>query len=95
VEAGTAFIHKLAHHEDAKPLSPGTVLSAALFRHVIDVYKVDLVDFATVDDGYKRDGMEEVRLRYRLGLLRPAAPRNWPFLARHALRRLAGTAKRG
>jgi hypothetical protein len=95
VEGGTAFIHKLAHREDAKALSPGTVLSAALFRHVIDVDKVDLVDFGTGDDGYKRDWMEEVRLRYRLDLIRPGAPRNWPFLAGHALGRLAATAKRG
>jgi CelD/BcsL family acetyltransferase involved in cellulose biosynthesis len=95
VEGGTAFIHKLAHREEAKPLSPGTVLSAALFRHVIDEDKVALVDFGTGNDGYKRDWMEEVRQRYRLDLLRPEAPRNWPFLARHALKRLAGRDKRG
>ncbi|MFA7604319.1 MAG: GNAT family N-acetyltransferase [Novosphingobium sp.] len=89
VEGGTAFIHKLAHREAARPLSPGTVLSAALFRHVIDEDKAALVDFGTGDDGYKRDWMEEVRPRYRLDLLRPAAPANWPFLARHAFKRLA------
>jgi CelD/BcsL family acetyltransferase involved in cellulose biosynthesis len=95
VEGGTAFIHKLAHREAARPLSPGTVLSAALFRHVIDEDGVDLVDFGTGNDGYKRDWMEEVRPRYRLDLLRPEAPANWPFLAKRALRRLAGRAKRG
>lgn len=95
VEGETAFIHKLAHREEAKPLSPGTVLSAALFRQVIDADGVALVDFGTGDDGYKRDWMEEVRPRYRLDLLRPEAPRNWPFLARHALKRLAGTPARG
>jgi CelD/BcsL family acetyltransferase involved in cellulose biosynthesis len=95
VEGGTAFIHKLAHRESAKPLSPGTVLSAALFRHVIEVDKVDLVDFGTGNDGYKRDWMEEVRPRYRLDLLRPDAPRNWPFLAKRALKRLAGRTERG
>jgi CelD/BcsL family acetyltransferase involved in cellulose biosynthesis len=94
VEGGTAFIHKLAHREEAKPLSPGTVLSAALFRHVIDLDDVALVDFGTGDDGYKRDWMEEVRPRYRLDMVRPGAPRNWPFLAKRALRRLAGTIKR-
>jgi hypothetical protein len=36
VEGGTAFIHKLAHTEASKPLSPGTTLSAALFEQVID-----------------------------------------------------------
>lgn len=95
VEGGTAFIHKLAHREDAKPLSPGTVLSAALFAQVIDADGVDLVDFGTGNDGYKRDWMETVRPRYRLELVRPEAPRNWPFLARQALKRLAGRGKHG
>lgn len=90
VEGGTAFIHKLAHREDAKALSPGTVLSAALFRRVIDEDGVELIDFGTGNDGYKRDWMEEVRPRYRLDLLRPEAPANWPLLARRALKRLAG-----
>jgi len=95
VEGGTAFIHKLAHRESAKPLSPGSVLSAALFRHVIDIDKVAMVDFGTGDDPYKRDWMEEVRSRWRLDLLRPQAPGNWPVLAREALRSLAARVKRG
>jgi CelD/BcsL family acetyltransferase involved in cellulose biosynthesis len=95
VEGGTAFIHKLAHREEARPLSPGTVLSAALFRHVIDEDKVGLVDFGTGNDGYKRDWMEEVRPRYRLEMLRPGAPRNWPFLAKRALKRLAARGNHG
>lgn len=93
VENGTAFIHKLAHLESAKPLSPGTTLSAALFRQVIDEDKVALVDFGTGNDGYKRDWMEEVRPRYRLDMLRPGWPGNWPIIARAsakaAYRRLA------
>jgi CelD/BcsL family acetyltransferase involved in cellulose biosynthesis len=95
VEGGTAFIHKLAHREDARALSPGTVLSAALFRQVIDGDKVALVDFGTGDDPYKRDWMEDVRPRYRLDLLRRGAPGNWAVLARHALKRLAARVKRG
>ena len=95
VEGGTAFIHKLAHREDAKPLSPGSVLSTALFRHVIDVDRVALVDFGTGNDGYKRDWMEEVRPRYRLDMFRPFAPGNWPVFAGQALRRLAGRGNHG
>jgi hypothetical protein len=93
VEGGTAFIHKLAHRESAKPLSPGSVLSAALFRHVIDVDHVAMVDFGTGDDPYKRDWMEEVRPRWRLDLIRPQAPANWPLLARKAAQKLAARAK--
>lgn len=88
VENGTAFIHKLAHREDAKALSPGTSLSAALFEEVIDRDRVSLVDFGTGDDAYKRDWMELVRPRYRLDILRPAWPGNWPAIARSALRSL-------
>lgn len=95
VEGATAFIHKLAHREAAKPLSPGSVLTAALMRHVIDLDRVDLVDFGTGDDPYKRDWMEAERPRYRLDMLRPGAPANWPVLAKIALRGLAARAKRG
>lgn len=95
VESGTAFIHKLAHRESAKPFSPGSVLSAALFRHVIDVDQVAMVDFGTGDDPYKRDWMESVRLRYRLDMFRPLSPRNWLVFAKNGMRRLAATAKRG
>jgi hypothetical protein len=95
VEGGTAWIHKLAHTQDSRPLSPGTTLSAALFEEVIDRDHVQMVDFGTGNDGYKRDWMEEVRLRYRLDMLRPQNPRNWPYIAKAALCRLAGKAKHG
>lgn len=58
VDSGRAHIHKLAHREDARELSPGTILSAALFRHVIDVDKVDIIDFGTGNDAYKADWMD-------------------------------------
>jgi hypothetical protein len=93
VEGGTAFIHKLAHRETARALSPGSVLSAAMFRHVIDIDRVDLVDFGTGDDPYKRDWMETVRPRYRLEMFRPMDFRNLTILVGIALRRLAASAK--
>ena len=89
VESGVAYIHKLAHTEGSKPLSPGTTLSAALFEHVIDRDNVDLVDFGTGDDGYKRDWMEVVRPRYLLDCYRPGNPQNWPAIIRQRLRRMA------
>ena len=88
VENGTAFIHKLAHTEASKPLSPGTTLSAALFERVIDHDHVGLVDFGTGDDPYKRDWMEEVRPRYRLTMYRPGWPGNWPRMTKAALRQM-------
>ena len=95
VESGTAFIHKLAYAEVAKPLSPGTALSAAMFAHVIDIDRIATVDFGTGDDAYKRDWMEAARPRVRLTALRPENPRNWPQIARIAARRLAGRGGRG
>jgi CelD/BcsL family acetyltransferase involved in cellulose biosynthesis len=95
VEAGTAFIHKLANTEASKPLSPGTTLSAALFEHVIDRDRVDLVDFGTGDDPYKRDWMEEQRPRYRLQAFRPGWPGNWPKIAMYKLRGLAAKLRGG
>lgn len=89
VENGTAYIHKLAHREDAKALSAGTTLSAALFEHAIDTDKVALVDFGTGNDPYKRDWMEEERPRYRIDCLDPRQPKAWPALAKRAVARLA------
>ena len=95
VEGGTAFIHKLAYVESAKPLSPGTTLSAALSQQVIDHDHVSLIDFGTGDDPYKRDWMESQRPRYRLTMLRPDDPRQWPKIAKNLLRRLAGRVRQG
>lgn len=93
VEGATAFIHKLAYREQARALSPGSVLSAAMFRHVIERDRVEMIDYGTGDDAYKRDWMEEVRPRYRLRFLRPNVPRNWLALGKLGLQRLAATGK--
>lgn len=88
VEGGTAWIHKLAHDEAHRAHSPGTLLTAALLRHVIDEDHVDTVDFGTGDDAYKRDWMEAQRPRFALRFYRPAAVGHWPALARLAARRI-------
>lgn len=87
VENGIAYIHKLAYLESHKHLSAGTTLTAELFRHVIDIDRVALVDFGTGDQGYKGDWMEEVRPRFRIDCLDPAQPRAWPPLAKRLLQR--------
>ncbi len=87
VENGEALIHKLAHVEDAVAASPGTLLSAAMFQHVIDVDGVRIIDFGTGNDAYKRDWMEEVRPRYRLKMYWPNHPLNWPYIARDMYRK--------
>ena len=89
VENGTAYIHKLAHIEAATPLSAGTTLSAALFEYVIDTDGVELIDFGTGSDAYKRDWMEQVRPRFRLTCLDWRQPRAWPAIAKAFVRHLA------
>jgi CelD/BcsL family acetyltransferase involved in cellulose biosynthesis len=86
VENGAALIHKLAHDERHLQASPGTLLSAALFQYVIDVDRVDLIDFGTGNDAYKAEWMEEVRQRYRLELFWPNHPANWARIAIKKLR---------
>jgi len=95
VENGTAYIHKLAHLESARPLSAGTSLTAALLEHVIDRDRVTLVDFGTGDDPYKRDWMEQSRPRYRLTCWKPGNPANWPAIGRALARTLVSHARRG
>jgi hypothetical protein len=73
VEAGTAWIHKLAYREDAKALSPGTVLSMAMFRAALDEDRVSRIDYGTGDDGYKRDWMGERATLWRLEAYNPAS----------------------
>jgi len=66
VENGEATIHKLAYREDARELSPGTVLSMAMFRHALDRDGVSVIDYGTGDEPYKADWMDERRTLWRL-----------------------------
>ena len=77
VEDGTAFIHKLAHVEDSLKASPGTLLSAALFRHVIAVDGVKRVDFGTGNDAYKRDWMNRHDPLWRIEAFNPSRVAAW------------------
>ena len=87
VENGTAIIHKLAYASAEQARSPGTVLSEAMFRHVIGQDRPALIDFGTGDDGYKADWMDEKRPLYRIDLYNRHSLRGWVGIARD---RLAG-----
>jgi hypothetical protein len=65
-ESRVATIHKLAYVEAAKSLSPGTILTMAMFRHALDVDKVNGIDFGLGDDAYKADWVDHSRPMYRL-----------------------------
>lgn len=65
VENGEATIHKLAYTESAKALSPGTILSEAMFRHALDEDRVSVIDYGTGDEPYKAEWMGERRQLWR------------------------------
>lgn len=67
VTAGKAHIFKLAYRSQWARLSVGSVLTAALMQHVMDVDGVREVDYLTGDDRYKKDWMSH--RRERVGLI--------------------------
>ena len=71
VENGEATIHKLAYAEDARALSPGTILGMAMFRHALDKDHVRRIDYGNGDEPYKADWMEEKRTLFRLSAFNP------------------------
>lgn len=66
VKGDKASIFKLAYVTGFERFSAGSVLTAALMRHVIDVDHVKEVDYLTGDDAYKRDWMSHRRERWGL-----------------------------
>ncbi len=89
VDDGIAYIHKLAHVAGHDALSPGTLLTHALFRHAFDVDRVQRIDFGTGDDGYKRDWMEESAPLITVRAWNPASPAAWPGIAIMLAKRVA------
>ena len=61
---GTASIFKLAYSPEFREFSVGSVLTVELMKHVIDIDKVDIVDYLCGDDGYKKDWMSHRRERW-------------------------------
>ncbi len=95
VEHGTAIIHKLAHRQEVAELSPGTILSQAMFEHVIDRDRVALIDFGTGDDRYKADWMDTRVMRMRVELFNPRKPAGLIGAAKAGLRALVGRGRNG
>ena len=82
VENEEATIHKLAYAEDAKALSPGTLLGMAMFRRALDEDRVAAIDYGTGDDGYKKDWMAERRVLWRIDAYNPRTLRGLLGLGR-------------
>ncbi len=63
VDRGRATVLKLAHDEAYKALSPGTVLTALMLRHILGDETVYEIDFGRGDDPYKRGWASQRRQR--------------------------------
>lgn len=85
VKGGKASIFKLAYVTGFERFSVGSVLTAALMRHALDVDQVQEVDYLTGDDAYKRDWMSHRRERWGLVAFDWRTPRGWWAGCRHAL----------
>ena len=88
VKNAKASIFKLAYVEGFERFSPGTVLTAHLMRHVIDVDKVGEVDYLTGDDAYKKDWMSHRRERWGLVSFRQRCWRGGWLATKHFSRKL-------
>jgi CelD/BcsL family acetyltransferase involved in cellulose biosynthesis len=83
IHGGTAAIYKLAHNKQYDKLSIGSILTAALMEHVIDVDKVTVIDYLTGDDAYKKDWMSHRRERWGIVAYNPYTPRGLLAAIRH------------
>ncbi|MDD2711767.1 MAG: GNAT family N-acetyltransferase [Simplicispira sp.] len=83
VQGGKANIYKLAYVKGQEKLSAGSVLTAALMQHSMDVDGVQEVDYLTGDDAYKADWMAQRRERVGLVAFDQHRPRGWLAAAQH------------
>jgi hypothetical protein len=71
VSHGRAEIYKVAYHEDFKAYAPGTLVTALLMQHVLEVDKVAEVDYLIGDDLYKKTWMSHRRERWGIVAYNP------------------------
>lgn len=94
VENGVATIHKLAHREDARAGSPGSVLSREMFRSAIDEDHVRRIDFGLGDELYKADWMDTPDPVWRIDAYRPFTVRGALGIVREIGGRLVRRSRR-
>ena len=71
---GKANIFRLAYDKAWKPFSPGSILTSFLMEYVIDIDKVEEIDFLTGNDAYKQDWMSDRRERFVLSCVKSVKP---------------------
>lgn len=83
VDGGRAISFKASYDEAFKKLGAGTILSAQMMKHLIDVEKVGQIDFGSGDDAYKRDWMSSRRERWGIVAFNPRTLPGLLGAARH------------
>ena len=95
VGQGKASIYKVAYHHAYAALSPGTVLTSYLLRHVIEEDRVGEVDFLIGDDDYKKIWMSHRRERWGIVAFNPRTLVGCALMLKEVAGRLAkATARR-
>lgn len=85
VAHGKASIFKLAYDEAFSHLAPGTLLTAHLMQHAIDVDRVREVDYLIGDDPYKAGWMSHRRERWGIVAYNPRTVIGATLLLRETL----------
>jgi len=80
---GVASIYKIAYDEQYSKLSVGAVLTAHLMKHVLEVDKVEVVDYLSGDDDYKSKWMSARREFWGLLALNTRSLRGGLQIAKH------------
>ncbi|SLN69154.1 GNAT family N-acetyltransferase [Oceanibacterium hippocampi] len=94
VWSGRATIFKLAYDETFRDHSLGTVLTAHMARHAIEVDRVSEIDFGCGDDSYKSDWLGQRRERWGIAACNRHRPAGLALAlrarAKALVRRLSG-----
>lgn len=88
VAHGKANIFKLAHDQGYSFFAPGTLLTAHLMQHVIDIDRVGEVDYLTGDDPYKQSWMDRRRERWGIVAYNPRTVTGFALMLRETLGRI-------
>ncbi len=80
---GRATVLKLAHDDQFKRLSPGTVLTAHVIGALLHEKAIEELDFGRGDDAYKRAWAGHRRTRIGVLIAAPWSPRGAAALLRH------------
>ncbi len=82
---GTAMCYRLAYTQKLGKLSPGTVLTWRMVRHLLDEDRVSELDFGIGDDDYKAEWMGELREYWGIDAFNPRTARGLRCAVRHLL----------